>query len=693
MYFTDILPLIGSIIVLSFGVVILISNRKAKINIIFLFISICIAIWLFGTFMMFYNKNNVEAVISWDRFLYLGVVFVPVLLYHFGLELMKKRANPILYLSYFISIFFIFTIRTKYFLDGVFYYKWGVHTHAQIMHSLFLVYFAIVILIWAFQSYRYYKKLTSPLLIQQFKYVALAFVIVLLIGPFAFFPAYGIEIYPFSHISAVFFVIILAYAIVRHRLLDIKFILKDSSIFIISITLIAIFVLLAKFTINIYFVESIFWNDFLIVLFSVALFPYIKKYITNQAGRYSISNHYNSTEIIKKINNKILTTLDINEIGLVVFEALKTAFSPSFIAIIEKRNDNSFKFKIGKNFNIKNKSFYLHQSTLNEILKNKPIVTDEYKNLEEFPDNNVVDFLNSNNIELLQPLIINKKLLGMIFLGSKNSGDSYSMLDLEFLKIISNIITSTLENARLYEDIKNKNTELKQLLKMKSDFLRVVYNQLNSPLSLIQYALNAGEKNEIPFKESLTIAKKGLERMNNTLSDFWVAYELEGDTLNVNIEVTDIETIIRDLITEKENSQLAGKNIKISVNKPSFVITPVLTDRNQINHAISNLLDNSIYYTKAGIIKITFEKFDKSGKSFLKIYIEDSGAGISEENKKLLFQKFSRGPEASLLRPEGSGLGLYVSKKIIEKIGGELKLEYSSPGKGSIFSFTLPFFK
>ncbi|MFA5126999.1 MAG: ATP-binding protein [Patescibacteria group bacterium] len=101
-------------------------------------------------------------------------------------------------------------------------------------------------------------------------------------------------------------------------------------------------------------------------------------------------------------------------------------------------------------------------------------------------------------------------------------------------------------------------------------------------------------------------------------------------------------------------------------------------------------MDNAVYYTRKGAVTLSYEM---AGKDYLKINIKDTGVGISEEGKKKLFQKFSRGQNATDLRPDGSGLGLFIAKKIVEGNNGEISCFSEGIGKGSTFSFTIPIYK
>lgn len=239
--------------------------------------------------------------------------------------------------------------------------------------------------------------------------------------------------------------------------------------------------------------------------------------------------------------------------------------------------------------------------------------------------------------------------------------------------------------------ISEKNRNLQELLNMKNDFLRVVSHQLNTPITVISAALYMLDKKRWSIDKSLDVIKIGFHRITETVQDFRAAYELDGEDLKIRPEKTNITEIVESLIPEKQKLPLVyQRKLSISVNNHDFAVPDVWCDPKKITHVISNLLDNAIYYTEKGSITVSYAIID--GKD-LKLSVIDTGVGISDEDKKVLFQKFSRGRAALTLRPDGSGLGLYISKKIVESNDGKTFFESAGPGKGSVFSFTVPIYQ
>lgn len=189
-----------------------------------------ISVGLFSTFMMFENKGDIFSVLFWDRVVYVGVVFIPVTMYHFGLAILNKTeryTKILLRVGYIASFLFLVMIPSDLFVDDIFFYKWGAHTKAKILHDLFLVYFFSYLLLWLVFVYRQYKITSLLEEKRKIKLVFLSFIILTGVGSLGFLPAYGISIYPFSYLSSFIFVIMLFYTISKHHLFDIKVIATE----------------------------------------------------------------------------------------------------------------------------------------------------------------------------------------------------------------------------------------------------------------------------------------------------------------------------------------------------------------------------------------------------------------------------------------------------------------------------------
>ena len=244
------------------------------------------------------------------------------------------------------------------------------------------------------------------------------------------------------------------------------------------------------------------------------------------------------------------------------------------------------------------------------------------------------------------------------------------------LLIIATIITRSFER-------------LAEASRMKSEFVSIVSHQLRSPLSNIKWALEflmSGRATPISEKqlEYFKILKENNERMMELVSDLLIVSRIEQGRMPLKKEKISPEDLIREIIKRVEVFAKAS-NIKVDF-KAEKGLPLVSSDPSQLKLVVENLLDNAIRYIGGkGKVEI---KLRKKGDDIL-FEAEDNGVGIPEKDQRYIFQKFFRSENALRRQTEGSGLGLYIVKSIIEKSGGKVGFQ-SQENVGSTFWFSLP---
>jgi len=231
--------------------------------------------------------------------------------------------------------------------------------------------------------------------------------------------------------------------------------------------------------------------------------------------------------------------------------------------------------------------------------------------------------------------------------------------------------------------------KLAEANRMKSEFISIVSHQLRTPLSNLKWAIEllmSGRLGPIEEKqvEYFKILKDNISRMGELIKDLLMVSRIETATLTLKKEMISLEDLIKELMKEFQPFAKAS-NVKLYF-KYQKKLPKISADPFQIKQVIENLLDNAIRYTKdKGKVEMLLKKKNKK----LHFEIKDNGVGIPKEDQKYIFQKFFRSSNVMRHRTQGSGLGLYIAKAIIEKSGGKIGFQ-SKENKGSTFYFTLP---
>jgi signal transduction histidine kinase len=719
-----ILPLISAVVVFFLGITVLLKGKKDKLNINFALFSFVSTIWMFGTFMMFINQGDTEKIIFWDKFVYVGVVYIPVITLHFGLALTKFKiikSNFLIILGYILSTFFLLLIPTDFFVEGVFNYKWGAHSKAQFFHHIFLVYFALYIILKFIIVFKYYRKQLNLVEKERIKYCFVAFFILATFGPVVYLPAYGIGIYPFAYLSGLIFAIIISYTIVRYRFLNIKFIFRSSSVYLLS--LIVVFGLASgvKILAEKFFPEFSFWIDLMVIFFAVSTFPPIKKVFFRWANEYFFTSLYDSGKLILKTGNDLKTFLNIEEVYKYLYSVLsKNLHTRAFGVLTYNKENKKYALQYNQGFRVERGSEFDRNPLVEAkyIANNEVVITEELKNLhynEKTKD--LIDLLERLEVELLIPLKVKGNLIGLLSLGQKETEEAYNDEDLQVLEIISGQAAVAIENAQLYSRVKRFNVrlkkevreavsevektnkdlsqanrklsnaykKLKQLDSAKNEFISIASHQLRTPLTSIKGFISMimeGDYGKVD-KEVEDALKKifiSNERLIKLVNDLLSLSRIESGKFSFTFKKGDIVKLVKDILGDFK-LEAKTKKLQLKFVKAEKEIKPFVFDPGKIHEVISNLVDNALKYTEKGEIEVKMENL----KEKVRIIVSDSGQGMSEQELEYVFEKFRRGIDSSSLNTEGTGLGLYVCRKIVDAHKGKIYAESDGPGKGSRF--------
>ncbi len=241
-------------------------------------------------------------------------------------------------------------------------------------------------------------------------------------------------------------------------------------------------------------------------------------------------------------------------------------------------------------------------------------------------------------------------------------------------------------------ELTHANLRLRQLDKAKDEFISIASHELRNPMAIIKGNISmvmAGDIGplESEVKEVLTDVMIAVERQIRLVNELLDISRIEAGVINFNLQ----PSIYLDQVAQLLVNSLAGvasiQGTKIKTIPPPKPLPPAQADHDKISQVLINLVTNAMKFTKKGLVTIE----TKQSGDFVHTCVTDTGSGIPSKQQELLFKKFSKPSSQSPGSiSAGSGLGLYISKKYIEKQGGDIWLEKSQAGVGSTFCFSLP---
>lgn len=241
-------------------------------------------------------------------------------------------------------------------------------------------------------------------------------------------------------------------------------------------------------------------------------------------------------------------------------------------------------------------------------------------------------------------------------------------------------------------ELARTNEQLRIIDQRKSEFVSIVSHQLRTPITAIKgYASMILEESygKVPTELRAPLDKifTSSNRLATMVAEFLDISKIEQGTMTYTFTSVDIRAITTDLVGELLVA--AGKKgLLLKFSPPKDGAYVVRADEGKIRQILSNLIDNAIKYTLKGEVAVRLEE-DASGK-VVRIHISDTGIGLSQDDIHHLFGKFTRGSQGQKQNTDGSGLGLYVAKKMLEAMGGRIWADSEGQGKGSTFVIELP---
>jgi signal transduction histidine kinase len=248
------------------------------------------------------------------------------------------------------------------------------------------------------------------------------------------------------------------------------------------------------------------------------------------------------------------------------------------------------------------------------------------------------------------------------------------------------VVVETLSEKYEKEDNARKLAELIHVDSIKNDFLSVAQHRLRTPLSGARFALESLSEDAALAESSKPLVADVLERVKESIrivnEMLTTAEDAAPNAVALTMEEFDLSQMVHDIVDELSFLASRDSNL-VNLNLPHSL--RIKADRKKVYAALSNIVDNALLYTKHGHVSVVLAN-EKGGAV---LTVADDGIGIDPSDLPYIFDRMHRGRNAVMLEPDESGIGLYVSKKVIEMHHGTIKVD-SKLGKGTVVSVTLP---
>jgi signal transduction histidine kinase len=291
--------------------------------------------------------------------------------------------------------------------------------------------------------------------------------------------------------------------------------------------------------------------------------------------------------------------------------------------------------------------------------------------------------------ELAVPMIAGNRLLGVLDVQS-DVLNYFTQDDVQVQSALANQVAIALQNATLYQEQIETAEKLREFDRLKSEFLASMSHELRTPLnSIIGFAdvLLEGIDGALNprMEEDVALIRNSGQHLRELIGDILDMSKIEAGMMDLRYEEIDLFDMTRDIEAFAE-TQLRTYEKELDFNvQVEEDVEPVRADGTRFKQVLYNLVSNAIKFTSEGSVTLAM----KQKEDALLVQVRDTGIGIKEENIPVVFEQF-RQVDGSLTRSAGgTGLGLPISKSLVELHGGEIWIE-SEVGVGTTFSFTIP---
>lgn len=705
---------IASIVNLLFGLLVLRGSRQAmSIRIDFFILCFACSIWATTNAVYLlapYNLSILAASISYGAAVLIGLQFFFMCAHLTGVRLSHQLRI--------IASTLAVVIMVLVSIPGVVVYGVNPANYALITHAVPLALFGSLLLIYMLAGFvllfRGIRKGTKTLRRRLYVLVwGLAAAAVVGVGCNLLLPMLGEYAYvSLGPTASLFFVVGMAYTMIRHRVFDVQAAVARSVAY--TMILAAFGGLFYALAFGVSWLvskiglpeETIFWVNAAIALLMAVMYQPLKRFFDRVTNSIFFRDRYSREELYAELNSVLVGTTRLERLLRESARVIADTLSAHGVTFAIRDQVTVISVGIntpGKIAPADLQAFDLWRS--DDLSKRQSAIVRDL--LPNTPANNMIRrIMRSYKAQIVLPLLRGKETIGYLMVGERRSG-AYASRDVIVLETIANELTIAIQNAlsirevqllndtlqqkidEATKELRASNAQLRRLDEVKDEFISMASHQLRTPLTSVKGYIDMvleGDAGEVsPMQRRfLSEAFVSSERMVHLINDFLNVSRLQTGKFVVEKRPNNLKKIVLEEL-ESLHVNAEGRSLAFRFSSKGR-LPDLMLDEAKIRQVVMNFADNALYYSKPDT---TIEVALVTDAKEVTFTVKDTGIGVPEEEQDHLFTKFYRASNARKQRPDGTGVGLYLAKRVVTAHGGKIIFK-SKENTGSTFGFSLP---
>lgn len=500
---------------------------------------------------------------------------------------------------------------------------------------------------------------------------------------------------------SILFVGAAAYAIIRHRLFDLRAAIVRVAAYFLALLAVATIYVLAAYVVFGPILGDVTgeWLYIILAVLTAVTFQPIKQFFDRATRAVFYKNAYETQHVLDQLGTLMVREVDVARLLKKSMQLLSDAVKPSAIEVVlVKDHQQARVVALGKALK--------HTEELIEGVRSKHMGLTITDDLAEH-GGQLHRELATAGVAIITPLVTSNATVGYLLIGYKSSGDAFTQQDVDLVHIFGDELAVAVQNALRFEEISRFNVTLKEevdeatsqlrdsnrklhkLDEAKDEFISMASHQLRTPLTSVKGYLSMvleGDAGKISDeqKKLLEEAYSSAQRMVYLIGDFLNVSRLQTGKFMLESVHVNLARLVAEEVDQLQ-ATAGRRQVTLEYREPSQ-FPEVVMDDGKMRQVVMNFIDNAVYYSRPNskvIIEVTANGRDVT------FVVHDTGIGVPASERHHLFTKFFRATNARQVRPDGTGIGLYMAKKVVTAHKGSILFE-TKENKGSTFGFKLP---